>query len=141
MGIENGFMDVLPSCIMAGCGLMLGVLLFLQINFLVKRKIKQNRIKIFQQQMGSNAVGYSIYDNPKFKKYIYNKLEENYWLHIKEKIKSKKEEALLFNSHVLTDEERLDQILDRINEVGQNKLTKQELDFLNYYSNKMQEDL
>lgn len=137
IGFENGFINILPSCIMALCGLIIGVLLFLQINHLVKKRIKQNKIKVLLQH-GNTNLGYSIYNNPQIKKYIFNKLEENYWLQVKEKIRNKKDEALLFNSQTLTDEEMLDQILDKINEVGKSKLTKQELDFLTDYSSKLQ---
>ena len=138
IGIENGFTNVVPSYIMAGSGVIIGFLLFFQINYLVKKRIKQNKIKGFSQHYDANFVGYSIYNNPQFKKYIYNKIEESYLLQIKEKIKSKTDAALLFNTEILTDEEKLDQVLDKINEVGKSNLTKEELEFLNYYSDKLQ---
>jgi membrane protein implicated in regulation of membrane protease activity len=136
IGIEYGFINVVPSFIMSMCGMSVSLLMFLQINYLRKKRANGIKIKTKKNKNKSNSdfIGYSIYTNPKFKKRFYDKLEQNYWL-IKEKTDKQIKGNVELNS--LTDEEKLDQILDKINTFGQSNLTKQELEFLNYYSNKL----
>jgi membrane associated rhomboid family serine protease len=134
IAIEYGFIHIVPSLIMALCGIIIGSLVFLQIKYLIEKRINPAKIKITNTKPNADFVGYSIYTNPKFKKYLHNKIEQNYWL-IKEKTANKEENI---ETNAITDEERLDQILDKINSVGQSNLTKQEMEFLNYYSNKLQ---
>ena len=111
--------------------------MYLQICYIVRKRSKVNKNKTRKNKIRHNAdfIGYSIYTNPNFKKQFFEKFEENYRI-IKEKIEMKTNENVIANS--LTDEEKLDQILDKINLVGQSNLTKQELEFLNDYSNKLQ---
>jgi hypothetical protein len=108
-----------------------------QINYLLKKKAKGFKTKIMKGYSNSNTnfVGYSIYTNPKFKKHFYENIESTYLRLVKEKIE--KESEKIIEVDILTDEEKLDKILDKINSEGQSSLTSQEKDFLNYYSNKL----
>jgi len=132
---EYGFINIIPSFVMASCGIFIALLIFLQINYLVKKRIKEQKAKV-SNKSAADFVGYSIYANPSFRKYFYEKIDpKNYWL-VKEKIGKKTED--LFAENLLTDEEKLDKILDKINQIGQANLTKEEVKFLNKYSNKLQ---
>ena len=137
IGIEYGFINIIPSFIMSMCGIMIGALMFFQINYLIRKKRKEMHYGIPKNKIKLNVdfIEHSIYTNPKLRKYFYNKFEKEYRF-VKEKTDTLTEEDIEINS--LSDEEKLDKILDKINAVGKGNLTKDELNFLNDYSNKLQ---
>ncbi|MPM46151.1 hypothetical protein SDC9_92849 [bioreactor metagenome] len=152
--------NIFPSIVSAAVGVSIGLLVYLQMHFLIKSRIKKAKmrmkpIKYPVSVPNSEELTISMLNNPDFKETLDNltfirigksKKEDDQLSDIQfSKIKKILEEHAFFVNDEAneiieeydSDENQLDVILDKINVTGQDSLTAKELNFLSDYSKKI----
>jgi hypothetical protein len=113
----KGLEYILPSIVMSASGAIIGSLIFLQIYYLIKSRIKKAKMRmqynnpIIRTSASTNKIipskedlGYTIYTNPKFKEIFGGALFQNYSV-----VDEQLEETILSSAEKSVDEaEQLD---------------------------------
>jgi len=117
----NGIESVLPSLVISSSGIIIGLLVYLQIYFLIQSRIKKAKMRMRPMKKikipNNEELSFAMFNNPDFREMLANATLT----------KSTKEEDY-------DDEDRLNFILDKINESGKESITPEELSFLENYS-------
>ena len=123
-------------------GSIIGVLIFLQINYLIRNRILKAKQRLKQTLTNPPIIkpssikkdkGYKLITNPKFSEFFSKPLFQNLSA-VEEQFDS---QIIVSNEEVLDDMEQLDIILDKISEHGHDSLSPLDKDFLIYYSHKL----
>jgi hypothetical protein len=133
----SGFIKAAPDLSMAGIGLVLGGMVFAQVHFALKNRIKKlkqyrKQQSIKQRIITNEELGFSLYTNPKFREFLGTQIAKLTAIHELDEY----DDISRYESK-LTAQERLDEILDKINHAGSNALSEEEKQFLNEYSNSL----
>jgi len=118
----NGIESVLPSIVISSAGVIIGLLVYLQIYFLIQSRIKKAKMRMRPMKKiklpDNEELSFAMFNNPNFKAIVANATAKS---------ATKKIEFY-------DDEEQLNFILDKINESGKESITPEELSFLKNYN-------
>jgi membrane associated rhomboid family serine protease len=119
----NGIESVLPSLVIASSGVIIGLLVYLQIYFLIQSRIKKAKMRMRPMKKtktpNNEELSFAMFNNPHFKEMFAS-------------ITSAKTSTV--EEKYYNDEDRLNFILDKINESGKESITPEELSFLENYN-------
>ena len=128
---------IMPSIAFSISGLVLGFLVYLQINYVIKLKGSKTKIKVKRIKLpSSEELSNTMYKNPNFRELITN-------LNFLSSMKSVQTDVNVeyaannLEQEIMDDEDRLNMILEKIFENGKDSISPDELLFLENYSNKL----
>ena len=132
IGTTNGFEAILPSVVIASSGIIIGLLVYLQIYFLIQSRIKKAKMRMRPMKPihipSNEELSFAMFNDPNLRKILTNATNDIGLI-----IKNSIEEEVEYYD----EEERLNFILDKINESGKESITPAELSFLENYSKKI----
>ena len=135
----GGIHLIVPSLVFAVSGFIIGFLVYLQIHYVIKIKIKRSKVKTTEQKLklpSAEELTFIMYQNPIFRELITNSNVSNSAKSVQTDVNVDYAPDNL-EQDTMNDEERLNMILEKIFENGKDSISPAELSFLEKYSNKL----
>ena len=129
----HGIEAVLPSVVISATGVIIGLLVYCQIYFLIKTRIKNAKTRMQPMKQiyipTNEELSYAMFNNPNIREMLVNAKFSNPNFLVKN--------STVKEVEYYDEEERLNFILDKMNESGKESITPEEQFFLENYSKKM----